>query len=652
MNGSVSLEPGNLVSVGGAVAQIVTVLDSARVEVSYGPGSYEQVGVSRLRPIPTRDNQPVRTGDMATPAERQAYERRRAAITPLFRGRPIEEARHLRISTAEWKKCAAAAGVCVLSLRTWFNRVRDSGTWWALVYPKRRCGKDKTRLPPPIEAIVQKHLERHLSDHEVVFSDLVEEIQSDCLALGYRVSASTIRRRFKKMPALLVIARTHGRQAAEYAARKPGPGFPELTHPLDLVMIDETPLDKFVTDYEWREAALRPHILAAISVSTLVVWSIVLCPGPARACDVAMLIRRGVFPKEEVLEEYLPDYYDPRKKIPWTEQSLEREWPVWGHANLHSDNGKIFRAAALEEYQTRYLQDRLFRPIQCPSSGPFIENILKQINFGQHRTPGTTKSNPDHRGDYKSEENACMTLEETMAQILLGLRRWHRTPKRSLGGLTPLGKLETDYRGYASDLGIMRPPRIVDPAQRRRMFISLLPKIHRTVQEYGIANDKYHYWSEELLPFKHFRQIGSKAQTLQCAFHEDFRDVLYVRLPDTDEYIDVHCVNLRERRRSDDLGRLAQHVSPDYQPMPLQDRVDVRRSVDYLSEKSRKSKKQLKAERRHQVREVGKALNRPPDRERFVAPRLVARQHLDDSSAGPQTHDTGIEVVPLETDRE
>lgn len=641
----VRLDIGSCVSVSGKIGIIVDKASLVSVRVRFDSGDERDVLVSKLCSVPSRRFAKIAIPVTPTAEELRRGDQRRKAVEPLFRGIPPDRANRLRISASEWQRRSEESGYPVDSLRRWFNRVRDAGTFDAVYYPAPLCGKGKTRGGARVQKILEECVNQYLDRQQASVADIVVAVQGRCDREGIDLkksgcSENTIRRRLAKIPRAQAILARRGLKALEAALASHPEGFPALNHPLDLVMVDEGKLDVTPVDSGWRQAIRRPHLLGGISVSTLMVWSVALFDRVCRACDFATLIYRGVLPKEEFIRQFMPTY-DAKGLIPWTPELLAAEMPIWGHANLHADNGAIFRANHLKEYNQRYRADGNFRPVATPSSGGFIENLIKQINAALHRVRGTTWSNPGQRGDQASESRACMTLEALMCFILLELRKWHNTPKETLGDLTPMQKLTFDYLGGVRGLPHPQPPIVSDLEDRRRLWISLLPKDSGTIQEYGIKRNGLNYMDDRLRLFQKVRGDHKKSPKLEYAFHPDAPELIYVRMPDQpDTFIDVPCRNIDQITRRREIAHIAPKMAA-VLPKALTPSgiLSIREEQEHIVLENERATKTIR-------RAIEKAKFAPSN-----LPNLQSRVEPRRKPALVLVHDQDEDDVPLSTER-
>ncbi|MFJ7316005.1 DNA-binding domain-containing protein [Pseudomonas sp. NPDC098747] len=93
---------------------------------------------------------------------------------------------------------------------------------------------------------------------------------------------------------------------------------------------------------------------------------------------------------------------------------------------IFSDHGaEIFNTWALTTFNTLGIVSD-YVPVGDYDAKSFIERFFGTVNKGFcHNLPGTTKSGPEERGDYPSEQRACLTLEQLRAAFTLWLEAYH-----------------------------------------------------------------------------------------------------------------------------------------------------------------------------------------------------------------------------------
>ncbi|URD45473.1 Mu transposase C-terminal domain-containing protein (plasmid) [Pseudomonas sp. BYT-5] len=114
--------------------------------------------------------------------------------------------------------------------------------------------------------------------------------------------------------------------------------------------------------------------------------------------------------------------------------------------------------------------------------GTFAERI--------HELEGTTFSNTQERGEYDSEGNAIMTLDEFerwLANLILG--EYHHQLHSALD-CSPLKRYEEGIFGTDEFPGIGMLPLAADPY---KLKIDFMPIVTRTIQAYGVLSDGIYY---------------------------------------------------------------------------------------------------------------------------------------------------------------
>jgi putative transposase len=97
------------------------------------------------------------------------------------------------------------------------------------------------------------------------------------------------------------------------------------------------------------------------------------------------------------------------------------------------DNGSDFHGEALRRGCEEYGIKLEFRPLGRPHFGGHIERLIGTLMQRVHTLPGTTYSNPQQRGDYHSEKNACLTLKELERWLAMDIcTLYHGSVHRSL----------------------------------------------------------------------------------------------------------------------------------------------------------------------------------------------------------------------------
>jgi len=196
--------------------------------------------------------------------------------------------------------------------------------------------------------------------------------------------------------------------------------------------------------------------------------------------SVAMCLLHGIQTKDKFLERFGIDAED---------------WPVHGlPACIHVDNAKEFRSKHLADFCAQYQTTLEYRPIKTPQYGAHIERLFRTNNEEIHQLDGTTFSSVHERGDYKSEDEARMTLDELEEFIVFTILEYHLS-EHSILNMPP--KLCWD-KAFLN--GLVDP---YVPLDEKKMVIDLLPFDERTIQKGGVGMFGLHYTSESLQSIRH-----------------------------------------------------------------------------------------------------------------------------------------------------
>ena len=198
------------------------------------------------------------------------------------------------------------------------------------------------------------------------------------------------------------------------------------------------------------------------------------------ATSVGMCISHSVLPKENWLALH----------------QVDAHWPVFGVMDaIHVDNGADFRSKALRRACEVHGITIDYRPIKKPRFGGHVERFFKTINDEIHDLPGSTYSNVQQKGEYNSEKEACMTLEEMDTWVVTWICNVYHQAVHSKLGLSPYKKWEIGVLGNATTSGAgVRPL----PQNRINFQIDFLPGFERTIQRTGVEIDRIRYYSDTL----------------------------------------------------------------------------------------------------------------------------------------------------------
>ena len=247
-----------------------------------------------------------------------------------------------------------------------------------------------------------------------------------------------------------------------------------------LVQIDHTLVDVIVVDSVTRMPIRRPWLTLAIDVYSRCVVGFHLTLEPPSATSVALCIAHTVL-----------------SKVPWlSERKIEAEWAMEGLIeHLHLDNAKEFHSEALRRGCEQYGIGIEYRPVRTPHYGAHIERLIGTMMGKVHLLPGTTFSDVGDRGDYDSEKNAVMTMDELECWLVHEITGVYHREVHSALGTTPLAAWERGIAGDATSLGRGTPIAAPDP---HRFLIDFLPIERRLIRREGISLHSISYWSDVL----------------------------------------------------------------------------------------------------------------------------------------------------------
>ncbi|WP_197342667.1 DDE-type integrase/transposase/recombinase [Ralstonia solanacearum] len=216
-------------------------------------------------------------------------------------------------------------------------------------------------------------------------------------------------------------ARREGLAVATRHYRQRGQG-PVALFPLERVEVDHTIADIELIDPVTHEVVGRPTCTVAIDRCTRMVCAIHIDWAPPSSIAVLMCLQQMMESKQPILDSL---------------HGVEGfSWPVQGKPNLFCiDNGAEFHG----QHYKRLCQDLGIDIQYCPPGKPWykgaVERFLRTLNTGLiHRLPGTTRTNPQDRGAYRSGKMASLTLQQLRQEVWKWVVvEYHNRRHRELG---------------------------------------------------------------------------------------------------------------------------------------------------------------------------------------------------------------------------
>ncbi len=361
-----------------------------------------------------------------------------------------------------------------------------------------------TRLREGVEAAIAEAITAFYRARErPTVAALQREVHRLCRQRGLRPPVwHTVRSRIRRFDPAILSADRDGRAAA--AARfKPVPGAYEAAHALAVVQIDHTLADLIIVDARHRRPIQRPWLTLAIDVASRMVAGLHVTLEAPSVTSVALAMQQMVLPKGDWLAA----------------RGIAADWPAAGLPEaVHMDNAKEFRSLALQRGAQEHGIDLIHRPVATPRYGGHIERLIGTMMGQVHLLPGTTFSGIAERGDYKSEDQACMTLDEFERWLGLEVIRYHATVHAGLG-LPP--------RAAWDDAMARRPCPVRQPYDREAFVTDFLPSVRRLVRRDGLRLFGLRYWDDVLSLW-----AGRLDRPLQVAYDPRDLSIVFVRGPD------------------------------------------------------------------------------------------------------------------------
>lgn len=390
----------------------------------------------------------------------------------------------------------------------WLGAYESSGRLTALL-PRGRKDKGTRRLPEKVEALLSEVIEEeYLTTQRKSITKVHEELRRRCLAAKIDPPhANTLRARIAELTEYKKLRHRVGRKTADQKLSPIDGAFPGADWPLAIVQIDHTKLDIILVDDLHRRPIGRPWITLAIDVFSRMVVGFYISFDPPGALSTGLCVAHAILPKEKWLAKH----------------DLDGEWPVWGlPKTLHMDNAKEFRGLMLQRACAEYGIDIAWRPVAQPHFGGHVERMLGTASREIHTLPGTTFSNPQHRGEYDSEGKAALTLSEFESWLATYLIKVYHQRQHSSLGMSPLAKYREGVFGSDKQPGAGLPSRVAD---EDRLRLDFTPFVERTVQDYGVVIDEVHYYHDVLRRWIGASDPAYPKRKRKFVFRRDPRDI-------------------------------------------------------------------------------------------------------------------------------
>ena len=393
--------------------------------------------------------------------------RREAAIRDLLNRHPK------RLRTSEVEDVAWELGISRATLYRLIARYRQTGTVEGLYGPGSGRREGTQFLHPDEDMLIREMLEKlYLRPTRPPFQRVLEEIAGACRSRGWPAPTwRTVKARLRLIDQRMQAMRRKDTDAIR--AMTPTPGEYTAVRPLEVVQIDHTQVDVIIVDEQSREPMGRPWITLAVDIRTRMVAGFHLALEAPSRVSIGLCLLHAVYDKTAWMAE----------------RDIDAPWPVAGlPQSLHADNGSDFRSQAFVRACRNQGVQVIWRPPGQPHFGGHIERLIGTQMGAVHLLPGSTFSNISKKGDYRSSNEARMTLRE--------LERWV--------GWEIAGHYHQRIHG-----SLLRPPIAVWrdqeehfdlrlPVDRLQFWVSFLPEEERNLRRDGIHFCNIRYWADAL----------------------------------------------------------------------------------------------------------------------------------------------------------
>jgi putative transposase len=472
-------------------------------------------------------------------------------LDPGQRSREIIVARVAEIKRAQLNKAASQnMAVSTASIYRWIRAYKHSGDDLRSLIgnTERQGGKQKTRLEETVETIVSTVIQdRYYVPEKVTADDIYLEVllrieeENRFRHVGEKLNAPSKVTIWRRIDALdeagKLIAKRGKRLAKAVLTQYEQMEYPD--GPLARVEIDHTRIDLIVVDGTDNLPIGRPTFTYCLDTTTRYPFGFYLGFEPPSYLTVMECLYYAILPKGDVRTQY----------------ATQHEWLAYGIPSaLIVDNGREFIGADLQDacFSLGIELDQM--PVRTPYFKAAVERMFGTTNTGLfHTLPGTTFSNLGQRGDYQSEERACITLDNLMKMLHIFLldvyaESYHRG----------LGAIPTQRWEALTSTGFF--PRL--PASADELKTLLGRVAYRVIEHFGIQFCGLRYNTQDLASLR-LRLKSEKVKIkydpadLEYIFVYDPQEKIYLQVKSLDpEY--THGLSLWKHRVIRSLARKEQ----------------------------------------------------------------------------------------------
>lgn len=456
----------------------------------------------------------------------------------------------------------------------------------------KRGNRGKSLLPDETEQAIKEGINEFLLTRTPVSKDeCIRLIRSKCSTLQIHVpSPGAVRSRINQIPDKALLKAQKGLEHANDTMRVSRDAHNVATRPLQEVQTDHSPLDLHVVDRVTRKVIGRPTLTVILDVYTRVILGIYIGWEHPSFENLSWALEESIFKKDALLEKY----------------NIHGEWPTYGiMESLDTDNGGEFDGENLDFFIEQNFIDKGFRPKGQKHFGGHVERVIGTIQKYIHTLPGTSFSNSKSKGDYASEKEATLDLEQVRGLVYRWVvERYHIKKRDELHGMSPLEMWHSAIEGGWK-------PRFPDDETDLRR--SLLPSQLKTITKSGISLFKQYYTSPGLTHWKALETEKSQKYRV----HFDTRDMrwAYFVNPDNSGVTKLSSTTLKSASPVTLKELQENKVGSQRFPEPYPNLYEShQRDLGVIAHaKQKNSKKELRANARQAdaVNRVGSSANEP-----------------------------------------
>lgn len=376
------------------------------------------------------------------------------------------------------ERVAAELGITVRHVRDLYRTYLVNPTAEALAPRPRGRRRGSHQLRDDVIVVVKKEARRLLGVQaapslkaacEEIRSSILEDIAKHPFSVDDIPTCKQIRAIIDNMPPTTLIG---SKSVRHRSALEPHYSGIVAERPLDAVQMDHTAINVMLVDPEDGSVTCRAVVTFIVDVCTRVILGFYLGHEGESVDRCGKVLANAILPKSALLRSLglSEAFYFPMHGV------FDRLYADWAPAH-RSD---AFRAALLYAG----VSNPAARAPGGPHMGGHVERLIGTMMGKCHFLPGRTGRNPQDRGDYDSQTDACMTMREVERWLWHQIAIYHEQPHEGLGNVPPALKwrLETKRNPIAEFQG--------DPHHFAKLC---LPRVKRMIRSNGIRLECQRY---------------------------------------------------------------------------------------------------------------------------------------------------------------